>query len=166
MDAHRKTIGGREFAFGMMSATEAIRVEVALMRVLGEPLFRMFAGHVDAEAAARKKVEGGKGKTSPADMKAALKKVGDEIGSAAAAQAIAILTSKMDADDLIATMDRVFAPCRCQGQSVVTDLTFAPDPETGKARNREVWQVFAEALKVNFADLLPGGLSGSPAATP
>ena len=130
MSAPMKTIGGRVFSFGTIPAVQAVRVEVAIARVIGEPLFKAF---MESQAG---------GDTESAQ-------------TAAASSAIGLLAARMDADELLGTMKLVFGSVACEGKPIVEiDATF-----TGK--NRELWQVFIEALRVNFADFLAGGLFGS-----
>lgn len=124
-----KQIGDRTFSFGVIPAMEAIKVEVAVARVIGEPLFKAF---MDAK------------KTGGSEQDA------EQAGAAA----IGLLLSKMDADELLATMDTVFKYVSCDGKRVDINATF-----TG--RNKELWQVFVAALRFNFADFLPAGLFAS-----
>lgn len=126
---NQKQINGRTFAFGVIPPVEAIRVEVAIARVIGEPLFKAF---MDS------------------------KKPGEatQDAEAAGAAAIGMLASKMNADELIATMQTVFNYVNVDGKRVDINATFA-------GRNKEVWQVFIAALRFNFADFLPAGLFAS-----
>ena len=109
----------------MLPATEAIVVEVAVARVIGEPLFKAFV------------TKGGDGEAV------------DE--QAMGAAAIGLLLSKMNANDLLSTMNTVFSYVSCDGQRIELNSTFA-------GRNREVWEVFIEALKFNFHDFFPESL--------
>lgn len=118
----------RQFTFGVIPPVEAIKVEVAIARVIGEPLFAAF---MDS------KKEG---------------EAGD--ANQAAAAAVGLLMSKMDADELVATMQIVFKYVTCDGKRVDINSTFV-------GRNKEVWQVFIAALRFNFADFLPAGLLNS-----
>lgn len=122
-----KQIGGRTFTFGIIPAVEAIRVEVAIARVIGEPLFKAF---MDGQAG------------------------GGQDAEAAGAAAVGLLCSKMDADQLIATMTTVFNYVTCDGKRVEMNATF-------NGRNKEVWQAFIAALRFNFADFLPANLFAS-----
>lgn len=145
--APMKTIGGRLFSFGTLPATEAIRVEVAIARVIGEPLFKAF---VKAQ-----KLQEEKGLKDLAALKndpAAIATI-----TAEATAAIGLIAGRMDAEELLKTMNRLFSVVACNGQAVDMDVTFV-------GRNKDVWTVFLEALKVNFADFFPGGLSLSPPA--
>jgi hypothetical protein len=132
VSAPTKEIGGRTFSFGTIPAVKAVRVEIAIARVIGEPLFKAF---MDSQ---------GKPESVQLDV---------------VAGAIGVLTAKMDADELIKTMGIVFESVSLDGVKgpVDMDVHF-----TGK--NKDLWLVFVEALKVNFGDFLPGGLSGSLAA--
>lgn len=119
----------RTFSFGVIPPVEAIRVEVAVARVIGEPLFKAF---MDSK------------KTGSSEQDA----------EQAGATAIGLLMSKMDADELLATMETVFKYVSCDGKRVEMNATFA-------GRNKEVWQVFVGALRFNFSDFLPEGLFAS-----
>ena len=124
-----KQIGERTYSFGTIPPVEAVRVEVSVARVIGEPLFKAF---MDAK------------KTGSTEKDA----------EQAGATAIGLLLSKMDADELLATMETVFKYVTCDGKRVDINATF-----TG--RNKELWQVFIAALRFNFSDFLPAGLFAS-----
>lgn len=123
------TVKERTFSFGVIPPVEAVRVEVAIAKVIGEPLFKAF---MDAK------------KTGSTEQDA------EQAGAAA----IGMLLSKMDADELLATMETVFKYVSCDGKRVEMNATF-----TG--RNKELWQVFVQALRFNFSDFLPEGLFAS-----
>ncbi len=124
-----KQIGERTYSFGTIPPVEAVRVEVSVARVIGEPLFKAF---MDAK------------KTGSTEKDA----------EQAGATAIGLLLSKMDADELLATMETVFKYVTCDGKRVEINATF-----TG--RNKDLWQVFIAALRFNFSDFLPAGLFAS-----
>ncbi len=124
-----KQIGERNYSFGTIPAMEAVKVEVAVARVIGEPLFKAF---MDAK------------KTGSTEKDA----------EQAGATAIGLLLSKMDADELLATMETVFKYVTCDGKRVEINATFS-------GRNKELWQVFIAALRFNFSDFLPAGLFAS-----
>lgn len=124
-----KQFGDRVFAFGTIPPVDAIRVEIAIASVIGEPLFKAF---MDAK------------KTGSTEADA------EQAGAAA----IGMLTSKMDADKLLATMETVFKYVSCDGKRVEINATFA-------GRNKEVWQVFIAALRYNFSDFFPESLFAS-----
>lgn len=129
MSDNTKQIGDRTFSFGTIPAVEAVKVEIAIARVIGEPLFKAF-------------------------MEA--KKTGstEEDAESAGATAIGMLLSKMNADELIITMETVFKYVSVDGKRVDINATF-----TG--RNKELWQAFLAALRFNFSDFLPEGLFAS-----
>ena len=129
MSDNSKQIGGRLYSFGTIPAIEAVTVEVSVARVIGEPLFKAF---MDSK------------KTGASEPDA----------EAAGATAIGLLLSKMDARELISTMETVFKYVSVDGQRVDINATF-----TG--RNKELWQVFIAALRFNFSDFLPDGLFAS-----
>ena len=124
-----KQIGERTYSVGTLPPVEAVRVVIAVARVIGEPLFKAF---MDAK------------KTGSTEKDA----------EQAGATAIGLLLSKMDADELLATMETVFKYVTCDGKRVEINATFS-------GRNKELWQVFIAALRFNFSDFLPAGLFAS-----
>lgn len=129
MSAPTKEIGGRTFSFGTIPASKAIRVEVSIAKVIGEPLFKAL---VEAQ-----------GKDQTVEQQTGL-----------VASAVGLMASRMDADELLTTMGIVFESVTLEGKPINIDVHFS-------GKNRDVWQVFIEALKVNFADFFPAGLSAS-----
>ncbi len=132
------TIDGRTYSFGMIPAEESIDVEVAVARVIGEPLFRAFTDK-----------QGTAGLT---------KEQQDEEAKAAGAAAVGMLMSRMQADELRRTMASVFNYVGCDDKPRLSINDF-----TG--RNRERWQVFIAALKHNYSDFLPASLYASLSIT-
>jgi hypothetical protein len=129
-----KNIGDRTFIFGTIPPIEAIRVEVAVAKVIGEPLFRAF---MDSK------------KTGSTEQDA----------EAAGAAAIGLLASNMNADDLIATMETVMRYVSVgdgSSKAVRCDIN-----AHFIGRNKELWQVFIAALRFNFSDFLPDSLFAS-----
>lgn len=94
-----KQIGERTYSFGTLPPVEAVRVEVAVARVIGEPLFKAF---MDAK------------KTGSTEKEA----------EQAGATAIGLLLSKMNADELLETMKTVFQYVTCDGKRVDINATF------------------------------------------
>lgn len=130
---NQQIIGDRQYSFGTIPPVEAIQVQVAIMRVIGEPLFKAFMetkGKQDDPEAAKKDQE------------------------AAGIAAISLLLAKLDADILTATMQTVFKYVTCDGKRVDMNATFV-------GRNKELWQVFIAALRFNFSDFLEGNLFAS-----
>lgn len=125
-----KQIGDRQFTFGTIPPIEAVRVQVAVARVIGEPLFKAF---MDSK------------KTGEGD---------EESVASAGAAAIGLLLSKMDADELLKTMETVFRYVSVDGKRVQIDATF-------NGRPKDMWQAFLGALAFNFSDFLPAGLFAS-----
>lgn len=123
------TTDGRVYSFGTIPAIEAVRVEVAIAKVIGEPLFKAF---MDTK------------KTGATEEEA------EKAGGAA----IGLLLSKMNADELLSTMQTVFQFVSVDGKRVDINTTF-------NGRNKELWLVFVAALKFNFSDFLPAGLLNS-----
>lgn len=149
---NQATIGGRVFSFGMLTATDAIRVEVAIARVIGEPLFKAFMDANDKAPAALLAPAEDEGDDAEAD-KVRKDKVFESMMQSASS-AIGLLTSKMNSDELLETMELVFKTVNCDGKKIVIDSTFA-------GRHRDLWQVFIAALRFNFSDFFTGGLFAS-----
>ena len=124
--SNQVVIGNRTFSIGTIPPVEAIRVEVAIARVIGEPLFKAFTE---------------KGKS-----------LEDQKGAVGAA--IGLMASKMEPDELINTMKTVFSYVSCDGNRIDMNATFV-------GKNKELWLVFIEALKLNFADFFPADLFAS-----
>lgn len=87
-------IGDRTYSFGVIPALEAVKVEVSVMKVIGEPLFKAF-------------METKKGSSEDQDIEAA------------GATAIGLLLSKMDPVELVETMKTVFTYVGYQGKTRV-----------------------------------------------
>lgn len=111
-------IGGRTYSFGTIPAVEAVRVEIAIAKVIGEPLFKAL---VEADKGADNKPE------------------------VLGASVIGMLTSRMDADELLKVLEVVFNHTSVDGQRIEINSTF-----TG--RNKELWQVLIGGLRYNFQD--------------
>ena len=77
MADNQKTIGDRTYSFGTIPALEAVGVEIAVARVIGEPLFKAF---MDSKAS---------GST-------------EDQAQQAGASAIGLMLAKMDPDEVIA----------------------------------------------------------------
>lgn len=74
---------------------------------------------------------------------------------AAAGAAIALMAGRLDAAELLETMKIVMEYVRIEGEPVKDiDVAFM-------GRNRELWQVFLFALRVNFHDFFPESLLAS-----
>lgn len=174
MSAPIQTIGGRRFSFGKMSATNAVRVHVALLRVLGEPLFKLLVLGQKPKAAPvhlpNQHAESGteppplpEGDAPKADEQPGAVDVmgvsltGDDI--AVIAGAVGLMMSRMEADEAIATIGLVLSSVNCEARPIADiDVTF------GDGRSMEMYRVFWEALKVNFAGFFPASLFASLAA--
>ena len=126
--------GGRLFSFGHLPPTEAILVEVAIARVCGDALFKAFASTKKSA-----------GQTEEEAKASAL---------AAGSAAIGLMLTRMDGDELVATMERVFKYVSVDGNRCIIEQDFL-------GRNKELWLVFIAAIKFNFSDFLTEGLLAS-----
>lgn len=72
----------------------------------------------------------------------------------AGAVAIGLLCSKADGESFLKMLRTVFEHTSCDGQRIEMDATFV-------GRNREMLQVFIQALRFNFADFFPAALLDS-----
>lgn len=98
MSTDVKTIGERKYSFGTIPATTAIKVEVAIARVIGEPLFKAFTS------------------VGKMDDKKAMKEAG--------MAAIGLMAARMDADELLVTMKTVFGFVTFDGKRIDIDQHF------------------------------------------
>lgn len=128
MNSNQQTINDHLYSFGTIPAVEAVRVEVSIARVIGEPLFKAF---MDTKKTGNTKEE----------------------AKQAGAAAIGLMATKMDADELLKTLETVFKFVTCEGKRI--DINHF----TGK--NKEMWLVFIAALRYNFSDFLPESLFNS-----
>ncbi len=95
MSNQQKIIDGTTYVYGYMPPEEAISVQVAVAKVIGEPLFKAFMQRGSTE---------------------------DEQAVAGAA-AIGLMMSRMSAGDLIMCMKSVFKYTAVGGKSTTTDMT-------------------------------------------
>lgn len=124
-------IDGRSYSFGFVPPTRSIIVQVAISKVIGEPLFKALVENTDVNTA---------------DKKAIAARVAQS-----GAAVIGLMTSRMDAAEIVACMKTVFEFASCDGERINIESTFIGRP-------REMWQAFFYGLKVNFADFLPESL--------
>lgn len=127
----RYSVGDRVYLIRQMPPVKAIKVELIIAKAIGEPLFKAFTA----------------GEADGADQ--------------AIAAAVGLLTARVSESDLLAAMTMVFEHVgildkknRICGDGGGIDDSF-------QGRNRELWQVFVAALRVNFADFFQGDLSPS-----
>lgn len=133
--APQKTFGDRLFSFGVIPPSDAIDVEVDIVRIFGEGVLRLLIG-------------------SGRDQGAQLEAFAAAIRTIASHPNARVL--KQEVKEMLAT---AFKCVTCAGSPVSLDVTF-----TG--RNKEAWMVFAEAVRVNFADFFLDAPSPSSPATP
>jgi hypothetical protein len=124
--AEIRTVNGNDYGIKKMPAADSLRVQVAIARVVGEPLFR-----------------------SLMDAKGNLK---SEDADKAFGNAIGLMTSRMDADELIAVMNMVL-----KGVANGNKVSLKVDDFDG--RPLDLWLVFIEGLKVSFGDFLDAARS-------
>lgn len=174
MSAPIQTIGGRRFSFGKMTATNAVRVHVALLKVLGEPVVKLLVLGKDKVAAPkhlpRQHAEPGTeapplpgvtpalAEDETADVGGAtvmgVDLTGEDIVTIGAA--IGLMADRMREDEFIALIGLVLSSVKCEGHPVTNiDVTF------GDGGTLDMYRVFWEALKVNFAGFFPASLFAS-----
>lgn len=137
---NKKEINGRTFAFGHIPPFEAVDVEVAVMRVVGEPLFKAFATKAD-DAVVPVEGDEAEAETSSAQPVEAL-----------GASIIGLMLSRVDKKELKETMTTVFKYVHCDGERLDINKHF------GAGRHKDMWLVFIAALRFNFADFFPASL--------
>lgn len=170
MSAPVQTIGGRQFSFGKMTATNAVRVHVALLRVFGEALLKLLVLGKDKPPAPKhlpsQHAEAGTeppplpGVTpAPDDEPADVNVMGVSLSEediATMSGAVGLMMAKMEPNEMIATLGLVLGSVNCEGRPISNiDVTF------GDGRSLEMYRVFWEALKVNFAGFFPASLFAS-----
>jgi hypothetical protein len=135
-----KEFEGRKFSFGMIPPMEAIGVEVSIVGVIGEPLFRalMIAGNKEKVAAMSKQEQ-------------------DKLGADVVGMAIGLLASRLDAEELKKTIRIVF---KYVGTSESVSIAETID-QVFMGKNRQLWEVFIYALRFNFTDFFPESLLAS-----
>lgn len=174
MSAPILMIGGRKFSFGKMSATNAVRVHVALLKVLGEPVVKLLVLGKDKvktpQDLPRQHAEPGTeapplpGVTpAPADGEPAaeddinvmgVKLTGDDVLTIGGA--IGLMADRMKEDEFIALLGLVLSSVRCEGHQITNiDAIF------GDGGSLDMYRVFWEALKANFAGFFPARLFAS-----
>jgi hypothetical protein len=116
------TLNGKTYTFGTIPPYEAVRIQVAIARVTGEAIFKSFAGYK---------------KGDNVDLQA--------IGSVA----IGLMASRMDPDELVATMEAVFNYVNVDKRKLIVDSDFNGKP-------KDMWLVFFQALRHNFSDFIIG----------
>jgi hypothetical protein len=173
-----QTIGGRRFSFGKMSATNAVRVHVALLKVLGEPIVRLLVLGKDKPAAPKHlpnqhaepgteapplpgvtapPVEGEPADTEDINVMG-VSLTGDDILTIGTT--IGLMADRMREDEFIALIGLVLASVKCEGHQIANiDVTF------GDGGTMDMYRVFWEALKVNFAGFFPARLFASVVAS-
>jgi hypothetical protein len=172
-----QTIGGRRFSFGKLSATNAVRVHVALLKVLGEPVVKLLVLGKDRVEAPkdlpRQHAEPGTeapplpGVTpAPAAVEGeeragaddinvlGFSLTGDDVLTIGAA--IGLMADRMKEDEFIALIALVLSSVKCEGHQISNiDVIF------GDGGSMDMYRVFWEALKANFAGFFPARLFAS-----
>lgn len=147
--ANLKEIGGRTFAFGKLSPAEAVPVAWKLLPVL-PGLMRASSQMGGAIAGVAKDAAGAEAPTVAAMARA----VGQLSDEAQLATLIDAVTGKIDGDEVVRMMRTMFKSVQLvvgqSAQTVDIDLHF------GEGLNIDMFKVFAEALRVNFAGFLGG----------
>ena len=87
-------IGDRTYVFGTIPAIQAVKVEIAIAKVIGEPLFKAFTESKEADS----KVIGG--------------------------NILALITTNMKADEILGVMETVMEFTTCNGSRIDIDSTF------------------------------------------
>lgn len=133
MGAPFKVIGGVRYAFDTIPAEAALDVEVSVVRLFGEPVFALLAGSGN--------------ETPQAEQMAAV---------AAAMRALSNqpnhVALKAELKELLGTVLK----------HVIGPAGIAQEIASFNGKNKLLWEVAIEALKVNFADFLGASPSTSP----
>lgn len=132
----------REFVFSKLAATDAVKVAHPLMRVV--PALMKAVGAARSQKA-----------TDTASMLAALSGAGGEVDLI---QVMVDGITSIPPDELVPMMQTTFKSVTLAGQVVDMDVHF------GGGLSKTMLMVFAEALRVNFADFFGAARSGSSPA--
>jgi hypothetical protein len=127
----RYTTDDRVYLIRQMPPVKAVKVELIIAKAVGEPVFKAFTA-------------------------------GEAAGSAQIiTAAIGLLTARVSEADLLTAMTAVFEHVGIDGKKVrvCEGGSNAGIDEAFQGRNKELWQVFLAALRVNFADFFQGDLS-------
>lgn len=176
MSAPIKTIGGRQFSFGKLSATNAVRVHVALLKVLGEPIVKLLVLGKDGPKPPKDlpnhhSAAGTEAPPLPPDVAPpaaegeapastddisvmGVSLTGDDILTIGGA--IGLMADRMREDEFIALIQLVLSSVKCAGHPINNiDVTF------GDGGTLDMYRVFWEALKANFSGFFPARLFAS-----
>ena len=121
----------RLYLIRQMPPVKAVKVELIIAKAVGEPIFKAFTA--------------GEGAKSAQIMTAA----------------IGLLTAKVSETELLIAMTSVLEHVGIDGKKVriCENGSSTGIDEAFQGRNKELWQVFIAALRVNFADFFQGDLS-------
>jgi hypothetical protein len=121
----------RVYLIRQMPPVKAVKVELIIAKAVGEPIFKAFTA--------------GEGAKSAQVMTAA----------------VGLLTAKVSEAELLTAMTAVLEHVGIDGKKVriCENGSSAGIDEAFQGRNKELWQVFLAALRVNFADFFQGDLS-------
>lgn len=130
-DRYTNTAGDRVYIIRQMPPVKAVKVELIIAKSVGEPVFKAFTA---GEASGSEQI---------------------------IAAAIGLLTAKVSEAELVIAMVAVFEHVGIDGKKVriCENGSSAGIDEQFQGRNKELWQVFLAALRVNFTDFFQGDLS-------
>ena len=129
----RYTTADRVYLIRQMPPVKAVKVELIIAKAVGEPVFKAFTA---GEAAGSEQL---------------------------IAAAIGLLTARVSEAELLTAMVAVFEHVGIDGKKVriCENGSSTGIDEAFQGRNKELWQVFIAALRVNYADFFQGDLSPS-----
>lgn len=146
--APTKQIGDRIYAFGLLPPSKALRLQVDLVRPLGEPLARLFAV-IDIH-----KIAGMKG---TADAQQITREIIAEADTVLP-MVIATLTSKLNADEILAMWANALSVVSYgDGKSDAKPITDIDVAFAGRSP-LEPWNVFWEVVKGTLGPFIPAAL--------
>lgn len=139
--------GGVSYSFGVIPPFEAVKVELVVVKAIGEPLFRAFS------ESKKQGVEtnildtlANHTEETPADAES----LGKAVASTGAA--IGMITSRLHYTEIEELLTTVFKYVSANGKRVIIEQDFL-------GKNRALWVVLFAALRFNFTDFLTDGLS-------
>jgi hypothetical protein len=134
----------RKFSLGKMPARAAFNVRVRLVKMVGEPIFRLLAGAGGKPAGVLAAAPEGDATAAVGGLAESLFADTESVG-----KILGILGDRLDPVELGAVMDVVFEACRCDGKRMhgdLTDAAFAGVPPGAMEK------VLFAALKENFGN--------------
>lgn len=147
---------GSTYSFGVLPPFEAVKVELIVVKAIGEPLFRSLS---ESKKSGKKDnvldilAEVSSAETPPDGVETPperAKVLTEAVASTGAA--IGLITSRLDYEEVSELLRTVYKYVSVNGKRVIVEQDFL-------GKNKALWIVLFAALRFNFADFFGGGLS-------